>query len=220
MDELNALNRQLAFVRAFYFTGSPPFEALMRKYLPQYSPLGEPTSDEFECWQEARKGLEVLGQFSLSLVEKAVHDYVRECVRCEGMHHGLKKRGKESWFDCYCRYLEENTSFRWPNSPVTRDRIEQINLCRNDFIHDDGIDSGQPKKSEHHAKRHPVSPFDDELDRAVRLAVTQVNGEAPGNDPGSLTVDRHALIIAVADAGKFCAFVEKHRTKPGDDQHR
>jgi hypothetical protein len=115
MDELSALNRQLAFIRAFYFTATPPFEALLRKYPSQYSPLGEQTSDEFDCWQEARKGLEVLGPFSANLVEKAIHDHLRDCARCEGVHHGLKKQMKESWFDFYCRHLEETTSLRWPN---------------------------------------------------------------------------------------------------------
>ena len=206
MEIQTALNDQLDFIRWFYFTAEPPFQASKRECLPHYT-----QRDGGQKWRKAAKGLEVLGQCSLSLVAKAIHDYLRESVRREGVDPGSQKKN-ESWFDYYCCSLEQGTTFGWAGSPVARDRIEQINLCRNDFLHDPGIDSGQPKKSEHHFKKHPLSPFDDECERAVGRAMAQANGEEPRNAPGSLTVSRHALTSAIADARKFCTFVETHRT--------
>jgi hypothetical protein len=80
---------------------------------------------------EADQMLGVVGSSSLSLLEKALHDYLREFVEREG-GLGTKKPG-ESWFDRHCRFLEENTPFSWNDSPVPREKMEQINLGRNDF---------------------------------------------------------------------------------------
>lgn len=149
----------------------------------------------------------------LSLVAKAIQDYLREFVQSKAPGTGPRK-AKESWFDYYCRCLERTTTFRWADSPISRDQIEQINLCRNDFMHDPGIDSGQPKKSETHFDKHPLSRFDDRLERAVEIAIAQANGEvSPPSAPGSLTVSRQELFSAVADARQFCAFIETQQPR-------
>jgi hypothetical protein len=102
------------------------------------------------------------------------------------------------------------TTFRWEGSPVSRDQIGQINLCRNDFIHDSlsEIDSGQPMQSAGHFQKHPFSPFSDPLDRAVRMASATANSEKWCETPGLLTVSGNALFSALTMARQFCAFVE------------
>jgi len=206
MGRLAALKNQLAFIRSFYLTAATPFDGLLRKHNPLNASSEDLRPYEEERWKEAIKGLEVLGQCSLSLVSKAIQDYLREVVG-SGINH-FRKKAKESWFDRYCCFLEENTSFRWADSPLARDLIEQINLCRNDFQHDPEIDGSQPQKDLRHFEKHPRSRFDDPLERAVKTAYAQVNGEEPRDTPGSLTVTRIELFKAVSDAGTFCEFVE------------
>jgi len=156
------------------------------------------------------KGLEVLGQCSLSLVAKAIQDYLREFVRSE-ITGTLPKKGKQSWFEFYCHILEHRTSFRWAVSPVPRDQIEQIILSRSDFMHDPAIDDSQPVKGGTHFKKYPQSRFDDPVERAVRAALAQVSGVEPCDSPGTLTVTKQKLIVAIADARKFCEFIATQR---------
>jgi hypothetical protein len=204
MDVLLALNRQLDFIKWFYCTAEPPFKVLLRTHMDDV---------ESKKWQEAQKGLEVLGQCNLGLVAKAIHDYLQAFVQLE--HPGnFPKKGKESWFDYYCRFLEVHTKFRWAESPVPRDRLEQINLSRNDFMHDPEIDSNQPRKSRSHSEKHPLSRFDDPLERAILAAMEReaINLDGEQKRP-SLTVARCELFRAVDDAKNFCEFVETHKTQ-------
>ena len=209
MDLLPALNNQLNFIRSFYFTAASAFETLLREYTPRYEMCHDEPPDEFEKWQEARSGLEVLGQFGLILVQKAILDYLRFFVIDRiGPNEVPKQKG--SAFLKYEKLLLNHTTFRWEGSPVSRDQIEQINLCRNDFIHDSEseIDGSQPRQSEDHFQKHPSSPFNDPLDRAVRMAFAKANAEEWHETPGLLTVSRSELFSAITAARQFCAFVE------------
>ncbi|MGA2712033.1 MAG: hypothetical protein ABSG41_02920 [Bryobacteraceae bacterium] len=213
MADLPALNSQLDFIRSFHFTAAPPFETLLRQFTPRYETADEEPPDEFEKWQEARKGLEVLGQFGLTLVQKAILDYLRVFVIDMFGPDAVPKR-KGSAFLTYEKLLLNRTTFRWEDSPVSRNCIEQINLCRNGFIHDESeIDSSQPRQSEDHFKKQPASPFVDRLDRAVRMAFAQANAEEWRETPGLLTVSRFDLFCAIKAARQFCTFVETQKAQ-------
>ncbi len=207
MDALTPFSNRLDFIRWFYFTAARPFETIERECAFRDDPYDDDPPDGLEKWKEATKGLEVLGQCCLALLAKAVQDSLREFVECEG-GPGPKK-AKESWFDRYCRFMEENTSLRWAHSPVSRDRIEQIILCRNDFMHDLNIDSSQAKQSPRHFGKYPVSRFNDPAETAVLLAIAEMSSEPFQHAPASLTVTRLELMNAIADASQFCGFVEK-----------
>jgi hypothetical protein len=209
MDGLSALNRQLDFIRSFYFTAAAPFETLLRRCLPHYETAHEEPPDEFEKWQEARKGLEVLGQFGLALTQKAILDYLRVFLIARFGTEVVRKQKGSGSFLKYEKLLLDRTTFRWEDSPVSRNWIEQINLCRNDFFHDESeIDSGQPRQSADHFQKQPASPFSDPLDRAVRMAFAKANAEDWSETPGLLTVSRYDLFCAIKAARQFCAFVE------------
>jgi hypothetical protein len=211
MDALHALNGQLDFIRSFYLTTESPFKVLLRKHnIPYHETCDGESPDDFDKWAAARKGLEVLGQCSLSLVHKALFGYLRAFVSDKISPADVPKQ-KGSPFLKYGGLLLERTTFRWEDSPVTRDRIEQINLCRDDFMHYLGIDGSQPIKSKLHFDKHPLSRFDDHLERAIETAMAQAKGEDPPNTPGSLTVDRHGLISAITDVRQFCVFVEAQK---------
>src|SRR6266704_633572 len=77
MGLLAALNNRLLFIRRFYFTAAQPFEAIRKECIPHYDSNDDDPPDEFERGREAKKGLEMLGQSCLSLVQKAILDYLR-----------------------------------------------------------------------------------------------------------------------------------------------
>jgi|ERR1017187_3397538 hypothetical protein len=217
MGVLTALESRLAFVRRFYFTAAPPFEAIRRECIPHDDPNDDDPPVEFEKWQEATKGLEVLGQFCLSLVHKAILDYLRFFVTDKFGPDDVARQKGGSAFDRYETLLLDRTTFRWPDSPVSRDRIEQIILCRNDFIHDSEIDSSQPRQSPQHFRKHPSSRFCDPLERAVRETVATlppppmpdwIDGKESQDTGASLTVNREGLLCAMTDAREFCQFVD------------
>src|ERR1700733_12974543 len=93
-----------------------------------------------EAYMEACKGRQTLALFCLSLVSKAIHDYLLQFI----MHEvgaskpddpALTKLTGKSKFHKYENFLREKNAFSWDDSPVGRDQIEQINLCRDHFIH-------------------------------------------------------------------------------------
>jgi hypothetical protein len=209
MDYLGLVNDHLDFVERFYSTAAQPFETKLRKitvgeepFAPRYLP-GEHDGPEYlDEWIEADDGLSVIGQCALGLLEKALHDYLRVFVEREG---GLI--AEKPWFEKYCRFLEEHTSFRWADSPVSRDRLEQINLSRNDFVHDPTIGSVWPFQSEAHFRKYPTSAFADRL----HLAAMSEGGEP--DFPVALKVTHENLTAHIRYVRQFCAFVEAQRTK-------
>jgi hypothetical protein len=213
MDILAILEDHLRFIERFYNAAAEPFETTLRKietgeepFVPQQAPE-DYDGPEYEIeWIEADQCLGVVGSSSLALLEKALHDYLRQFVRREG-GPGPKKSG-ESWFDHHCRFLEEDTLFRWTNSPVPKDRIEEINLSRNDFAHDPMIGNTWPYQSDEHFRKYPVSAFADKLD----LAVMTAEGDKP-EFPIRLKVTRENLTVHIEYVRQFCTFVEAQRTK-------
>ena len=117
MDYLAILEDYLDFIERFYNTAairSRPMrkiECNEEPFVPKYEP-GDYDGYEYQGqYNEAHDCLSVLGNWSLGLLEKALHDYLRAFVEREG-GPGPKRR-KESWFDHHCRYLDEATPFRW-----------------------------------------------------------------------------------------------------------
>ncbi len=152
MDILGMLEDRLGFIGRFYAVAAEPFETAKQKieaeeepFVPQYEP-GDYDGPAYESeWQEADHSVRVLGQCCLSLVQKALHDYLREFivreagVRRDELGSVLKPYKGDGWFERYRAFLEERTQFNWAACPVARERIEQINLCRNDLTHEPGI---------------------------------------------------------------------------------
>ena len=209
---LRDLNDRIGFIGRFYLQAVRPFEATQREIvLKKQAALltGDGSDNELaeEKWKEATKCVELLGHCCLSLLEKALHDYLRKFAHRELLV--IKKSG--NWFRSFCKTLSENTGFDWATCPVTYDQIEQINLSRNDFTHDPDIDSDQPRQSEHHYEKHPRSRFRDQLEGVV---IAAVDGKEP-DYPISLRVTKMGLFEAFADVRRFCEFVEvRTRSEP------
>ena len=212
MDYLAILEDHLLFIERFYNTAAEPFETTIRKieteeepFVLQQAPEDSDGSEYQAEWSEAYEGLAVLGSCSLGLLEKALHDYLRELVGAEG-GPGPKKPG-ESWFDHHCRFLEDETGFRWANSPVSRGQIEEINLTRNTFVHDEMLGSTWPLQMEHHFRKNPVPAFADKLHLAALKGA-----EGKPDVPVALKVTRENLTTHIEYVRQFCTFVEGRRT--------
>lgn len=210
MDYLAILEDHLGFIERFYKGAAEPFETTPQKieageepFAPRYAPGDHDGPEYLAEWVEADACLSVVGSSTLGLLAKAVHDYLRAFVEREV---GPKKISG-SWFDHYCRFLENNTAFRWENSPVSKGQIEQISLSRNDFIHDPMIDNTWPEQCEQHFKKYPVSAFADKLHLAA------MTGERDKPEfPIALKVTRENLTAHIEYVRQFCKFVEAERT--------
>jgi hypothetical protein len=210
---LDILKDHLGFIERFYNCAAEPFETRMRKieagedpFTPQRAPGDDDGSEYLAEWSYAYEGLAVLGSCSLGLLEKALHDYLREFVGAEGGPG--QKKPKESWFDHHCRFLEENTAFRWANSPVSKDQLEEINLTRNTFAHDEMLGSTWPLQTEHHFRKNPVAAFGDK----PHLAALKGKERDP-EFPVALKVTRENLTIHIGYAREFCTYVEGQKRK-------
>src|ERR1035438_8890724 len=99
---LDSLKAHLGFIERFYNSAAKPFESRMRNikageepFVPQRAPGDDDGTEYLAEWSDAYEGLAVLGSCSLGLLEKALHDYLREFVGAQG-GPGPKK-SKESW---------------------------------------------------------------------------------------------------------------------------
>ena len=227
MDYLGILQDHLGFIGRFYKAAAEPFETTLRKIEegeepfepPRYAPEDYVGPEYYlHAAMEAQKCLGVLGNCCLGLLEKALHDYLREFIKREAdvlsnedLASVLRKyrRSKDSWFTCYCNFLIDRTKFEWARSSVTFERIEQINLSRNDLNHHDQmICVTQPRQSEQHFEKYPVSRF------AREWEIDAFSGEEDKpQSPLTIDITREKLSAAIADVQQFCAFVEDHRTK-------
>jgi len=235
MEILGMLHSRLDFICRFYDKATAPFETIMDLIAAEeepYVPSRDPETghrqdrDEFSAeWSEADDCVRVLGHCSLGLLEKALHDYLREFVRREcGIMAGVYARAlsaiidarlkpyrkKDGWFRMYSRFLESHTSFRWSKAPVRQDQLEQINLSRNDITHDPRIDSTAAMQSDEHFEKFPISAFADSLwlEGMIRLGK-----DGKPAYPVAIRVTRKNLMTHIEYVRLFCDFVEAHKTK-------
>ena len=222
MDILGILENYLGFIERFYNGAAEPFETTKRKveaneepFVPKYAP-GDYDGFEYQVeWNEADACLRVLGHCSFGLLEKALHDYLREFIMRETevveprvLPKVLAQYKEGNWFKKYCAFLAQNTSFDWARSPTIIDRIEQIILSRNDISHYEMIGSIRPRQSEEHFRKYPVSAFADEWE-------IEAMSEEGGNPefPSAINITREKLIAAITNVRQFCGFVEAQATK-------
>jgi hypothetical protein len=66
-----------------------------------------------EEWQEADEAINLLGQACLSLIQSALKEYLDGCVALT--NRKPQRKGKESWFDAYRRFFDEELKIDWSN---------------------------------------------------------------------------------------------------------
>jgi hypothetical protein len=90
VDIFAIFDDHLGFIERFYKAAAQPFETTLRKieaeeepFIPQYEPGDHDGPEYLAEWMDADQMLGVVGSSSLSLIEKALHDYLREFVERE-----------------------------------------------------------------------------------------------------------------------------------------
>jgi hypothetical protein len=172
MDDIIAsLKERLDFVQHFYSTAAKPFIRVQNRiasddHCATNWDNGKKAAHYRKEWDTATDCLRAQGHASWGMAGKALDDYLRMFIgRISGLEAivfptDISQRAfsrligprKGSWLDRYSAFLLEKTTFRWELCPVGRGRLEQIILCRNDFVHN----PSWPWQSDEYHGKYPV----------------------------------------------------------------
>lgn len=165
-------------------------------------------ADEPACleeWQEADDSIMVIGHGCLCRVQASLHAYLTECIGRLGslwwdwqnLQNALAHKKGMSWFDRYRLLFLEELRIDWSTSPVALADLEQLNLTRNDLIHNVDMVSFSIERGEDHAQRFPRALFTDGLWASV------------GTE--RIRVTRDKLELGIPLVKEFCSWVDDVR---------
>ena len=210
MDLLRGLREKLRFIESMHQQATASFVEKKRQIENSEGDFDssgwdpdswDGTPPFLEEWQEADEAINLLGQACLSLVQSAFKEYLDGCVALTSRKP--QRKGKESWFDAYRRFFDEQLGIDWHKSPVPLDSLEEINLARNDAQHA-GREFGMTRyRDAKHQERFPSGIFADTMftTMAERLPFFPV--------PLKVTAD--SLTEAIKRVADFCAFLDGYR---------
>jgi len=214
MDLLYFLRERLTFIRNLYDSATLPFEETIRKiengeppYIETwgYEDAGEP---QFLAeFQEADNAVTVIGRWCLCMVQASLHAYLSESITpagsvwwdSEALQKALPLKKGGSWFGRYELLFREELGIDFNDGPVKLSDLEQLNLTRNDLLHNFDLFSERITRSKDHAQRFPVALFTEEL--WVGLGVEEIK----------VTSDK--LILAIELVRSFCKWLDGIRCK-------
>ena len=75
----------------------------------------------------------------------------------------LSAKRAENWFERYRLQFNEDLSIDWNRGPVSVTDLEQINLTRDDLIHNVDVATIYVYQTEKHAEQYPKSLFTDQM---------------------------------------------------------
>ena len=219
MDLLHFLNRRLSFIQTLYQSATPPFEEIKQKieaHEPPYVHDGNPNDYDGDPhflseWQEADDSIMVIGHWCLCMVQVSLQCYLRDCISpigalwwnssalVAGLGEIRSKKRRESWFECYRLLFQEGLRVDWGKGPVSLADLEQLNLTRNDLIHNIDMLSFNVERVEEHAKRFPIGLFTDDLWRGLDIERVRIRAEQ--------------LVVAVQLVTDFCTWLDGIRCR-------
>jgi hypothetical protein len=214
MDLLHFLRARLKFIEQLYDGAVSPFEKTKRKIEHHKSPYIDDRNPEYVTepaflaeWQQADDSIMVVGHWALCMVQASLNAYLRECIgpigsiwwKPETLHGELSKKKKKdrSWFECYRLLFLEDLEIDWNKGPVPLTELEQLNLTRNDLIHNLDMLSMSVMRDEKHVERFPTGLFTDELWSGLGME--------------RVRVDKKKLMLAIELVEKFCAWIDSIR---------
>jgi hypothetical protein len=212
MDLLYFLTRRLQFVQSLYDSAISPFEEKIRKIEVGESPYVDLRNPEYADepaflteWQEADDSIMVVGHWCLCMVQVTLQKYLRDSISPIGsdwwdslaltMVLGQKK-GK-NWFQRFRLLFFEDMDIDWEKGPVPLGDLEQLNLTRDDLIHNIDMTTFTVERAESHAERFPIGLFTDDLWRSL--------------DAERVRIDRDKLALAIRLVTDFCAWLDRIR---------
>jgi len=212
MDLLHGLHEKLRFIESMHQKATTSFVETKRKIEKSEGEFDysgwDPESFDGEPpflteWQEADEALNLLAQACVSLVQSALKEYLDGCLFVA--RSGKPQRnGKESWFDAYQRFFNEQFGIDWAKSPVQPTLIEEINLARNDAQHT-GREFGMTRYQDaHHRERFPKGLFADAM-------FAEMVERSPLMGPVPLRATAGSLQEATKRVLDFCSFIDERR---------
>lgn len=207
MDVGFFLKRRIAFIRQLYSTASAPYVERKRKieaeeypFVPPYSEDDEPAF--LEEWIEADESLHVLAYSCVSMLEAALHLYLKTW---EGQF-GIPSDFKKNWLKGYKVYFARHVGIQFDDSQVDLKMLEEIVLARNRVQHPECITSHRTHYVDSDLKKIPRPFFVD--DREDGLLADVDEGEKSWLIPPTLHVTGEKLSAAMADVERFTDWLE------------
>lgn len=221
MDILWFLRRRLQFVSTLYNGATDSFQETIRKIKagePPYVDRRNPEHDDvsepafLEEYQEASESIEAIGHWCLCMayasLKAFLETFIEEMARDFSSALGdlpaklAAKKGK-SWFERHRLLFLEDLRIDWAKAPVKVDDLEQINLARDDVVHNVDVTTAYIYQTEKHAERYPKGLFVDELWVTLGLG-------------GRVRIGRDELTNALALVDAFCTWLEEIRVRYPD----
>lgn len=209
MDLLYFLKERLKFIEQLFDGAISPFEETKRKIEEHEPPYVDKRDPEYVSepaflteWQQAEDSIMVIGYWALCMVQASLKAYLQGCVGPTGsiwwrpkilLSLLAKKQGK-SWLGRYRLLFLEDLGIDWSKGPISLSELEQLNLTRDDVIHNVDVLSMNVERTEKHSERYPVGLFTDEL--WAKVGVERVK------------VDKEKLRVAIELVEKFCTWIE------------
>lgn len=210
MDLLYFLTRRVEFIQKLYESTIAPFEETKRKIEAGEEPFLHPSDPDhwseeppfLQEWQEADESIMVIGHWCLCMVQSTLNTYLRDSISPIGcvwwdpsaLNRSLGAKKGKSGFERYRHLFLEELGVDWTKAPVSLGDLEQLNLTRDDLIHNVDMMSVTVQRDEKHAARFPNGLFTDELWR--------------GLDIERVRIDRKQLARACDLVSSFCAWID------------
>src|SRR6266700_3015413 len=185
VDLLYFLSRRLEFIQRLYHSAAAPFEETQKQIKDGEAPYLHPSNPDdwdgeppfLDEWQEADESVMVVGHWCLCMVQSTLNTYLRDSISPIGCYwwdasalsKQLGEKKGKSWFERYRYLFLEDMRIDWAKGPVSLTDLEQLNLTRDDLIHNVDMMSFSVKRDEKHAKRFPGGLFTDELWRGLDI---------------------------------------------------
>jgi len=215
MDILWFLKQRLQFIDRLYDDTTAPFRDKMHKIEkgePPYKDERDPERDDvsepafLEEWQGANEAIEVVGYWCLNMIQGSLKAFLEEYVDDMANYYRPLSKAKEelartkapSWFERYRLLFLNFLHIDWERGPVSIKDLEQINLTRDDLIHNVNVTTHAVYQSEKHAIRYPKGLFTDDVWATLGLA-------------GKIKVGRDQLTHALGLLEAFCSWLEEIR---------
>ena len=200
MDLLHFAMQRLRFVQNLYESVVPSLEETKRQIVVHNSDGDEEFLSE---WEDADGAVIVVGYWCLCMVQATLQAYLRDCIAPVGSLHWnsselrrrLEKKSKrESSFHRYRLLFLEDLGVDWESGPISIKDLEQLNLTRNDIIHNVDMMEFSVKRLETHAERFPIGLFTEELwqDSGIEL----------------VRIDKDKLEVAIRLVVEFCTWLD------------
>jgi hypothetical protein len=209
VDFLYFLEARLRFIQHLYHAAKAPFEEIKRKIEADEPPYQDTRNPEdfdepafLTEWQQADDSVRVIGYWCLCMVQASLKAYLKEFIgptgrlreQHERLNRELAKKQGGSWFGRYRLLFREDLGVEWSDGPVDLAELEQLNLTRDDVIHNIDMFTIAVERGGRHMERYPIGLFVDELWQEI------------GAD--RVRIDATRLELAIRLVREFCTWLD------------